>query len=57
MFLKHYAPNRYEPRIEVVKMGVRPGGGLGRGMRPRIRYCRGGGGSVGGGGGGGSGLM
>ena len=27
MFIKHYAPNRYEPRIEViVKMGVRPGG-------------------------------
>ena len=49
MFLKHYAPNRYEPRIESVKMGVRPGGGLGRGMRP-IRYCRVGGPSGGGGG-------
>ena len=30
MFIKHYAPNRCEPSIEViVKMGVRPeGGGL-----------------------------
>ena len=27
MFIKHYAPNRYEPSTEVyVKMGVRPGG-------------------------------
>ena len=30
MFMKHYAPNRCEPSIEViVKMGVRPGGGGG----------------------------
>ena len=29
MFMKHYAPNRFEPSIEViVKMGVRPGRGL-----------------------------
>ena len=28
MFMKHYAPNRCEPCIEViVKMGVRPGVG------------------------------
>ena len=28
MFMKHYAPNRCEPSIEViVKIGVRPGGG------------------------------
>ena len=28
MFMKHYAPNRCEPSIEViVKMGVRPGEG------------------------------
>ena len=30
MFMKHYAPNRCEPSIEViVKMGVRQGEGVG----------------------------
>ena len=39
LFMKHYAPNRCEPRIEVfVKMGVRLGGRAG-GYEPRIRYC------------------
>ena len=30
MFMKHYATNGCEPSLEViVKMGVRPGGGVG----------------------------
>ena len=30
MFMKHYAPNRFEPSIEVImKMGVQWGGGSG----------------------------
>ena len=27
MFMNHYAPNRCEPSIVIVKMEVRPGGG------------------------------
>ena len=36
MYMKHYAPNRWEPRIEVIvkkgPVGVRSGGGGVRGM-------------------------
>ena len=46
MFMKHYAPNRYEPRIEaaIVKMPNKSGGGGGGGgvhggCEPRISYC------------------
>ena len=40
MFMKHYAPNRCEPSIEViVKMGVRPGGGWLVGSKVRGRGC------------------
>ena len=55
MFMKHYAPNRCEPRIKViVKMGIRLGRGGGVDVNEELVILGGGGG---GGGGGGMGWM
>ena len=43
MFMKHYAPNRCEPSIEVfMKMGSNGGGGGGSGGRVFFFFGRGG---------------